>query len=105
MDFEISACCLSGDGGHYDATLVGPDGAGHRWQPHEAEPAASAAAAAHFSIAPPPPGPPPPPDDFSDDDSTVAAADEAQEAAVADPEVCCMHVLTCASCPALRFDS
>ncbi|KAK9914949.1 hypothetical protein WJX75_002748 [Coccomyxa subellipsoidea] len=73
------------DGAHYDASLVGPDGAGYRWQPHEAEPAASSAVAAYFSIAPPPPGLPPPPDDFSDDDSTVTAAEEAQDAVV-DPE-------------------
>lgn len=43
-------------GGQYNATVVGPDGAGHRWLPHDVDPYGLAAAAARFSIAPPPPG-------------------------------------------------
>ncbi len=46
-----------GEGGEqFNASVVGADGAGHRWLPHDVDPYGLAAAAARFSIAPPPPG-------------------------------------------------
>ncbi|BDA43794.1 Translation initiation factor eIF-2B subunit epsilon [Coccomyxa sp. Obi] len=89
---EDAAAALSdgGDGGGlYDVSVVGPDGAGHQWQPHDVDPYGLAAAAPRFSIAPPPPGPSPQPEDelSEEDELTAAAAEEAaQDAAAADPE-------------------